>query len=291
MSIKITDLTKKYGKNTVLKSISLEFQEEKIYGLLGRNGVGKSTLLNIISNRIFKTSGEVLVDGEHAEENANAQQKIFLMSETNLYPESMKAAEIIKWTKEFYPDTDEKFAFELAKKFSLDTDKKFSALSTGQRTIIKFIVAISSKAKYTFLDEPVLGLDANHRELLYKTIIEEYAKNPRTIVISTHLIEEIATIIENVVILHECKVVMAESTENLLEKGYSVKGNSAEVEEFIKDKNCLGVEKVGTVAVAYLLEKRPENISKNIEVSGLNLQKIFVKLTGGESWVWDWKMH
>ena len=120
-------------------------------------------------------------------------------------------------------------------------------------------------------------------QLLYKTIIEEYAENPRTIVISTHLIEEIATIIENVVVLHDCKVVLSESTENLLEKGYSVKGNSTEVEEFIKDKNCLGVEKVGTVAVAYLLEKRPENISKNIEVSGLNLQKIFVKLTGGES--------
>ena len=83
--------------------------------------------------------------------------------------------------------------------------------------------------------------------------------------------------------LHDCKVVLSESTENLLEKGYSVKGNSTEVEEFIKDKNCLGVEKVGTVAVAYLLEKRPENISKNIEVSGLNLQKIFIKLTGGES--------
>lgn len=282
MSIKIINLTKKYGKNTVLKSISLEFEEEKIYGLLGRNGVGKSTLLNIVSNRIFKTSGEVLVDGEDAEENAKVQQKIFLMSETNLYPETMKVAEIIKWTKDFYSETDTDLAFELAKKFSLDTSKKFSALSTGQRTIIKFIVSISSNAKYTFLDEPILGLDANHRELLYKTIIEEYAKSPRTIVISTHLIEEIATVIENVVILHDCKVVMAESTENLLNKGYSITGNISDIEEFTKDKNCLSVEKIGEFAVAYLLDQRPKDISKNIEISGLNLQKIFIKLTGGE---------
>lgn len=287
MSIKITDLTKKYGENTVLKSISLEFEEEKIYGLLGRNGVGKSTLLNIISNRIFKTSGEVLVDGEIAEENTKAQRKVFLMSETNLYPETMKVAEIIKWTKDFYTETDVDFAFELAKKFSLDTGKKFSAFSTGQRTIIKFIVAISSNAKYTFLDEPVLGLDANHRELLYKTIIEEYAKNPRTIIISTHLIEEIATIIENVVILHECKVVMAESTEKLLNKGYSAMGSISDIENFIKDKNCLAVEKMGGFATAYLLDKRPETINENIEISGLNLQKIFIKLTGGEGLEWN----
>lgn len=286
MSIKITDLTKKYGKNMVLESISLEFEEEKIYGLLGRNGVGKSTLLNIISNRIFKTCGEVLVDGENAEENPKAQEKLFLMSETNLYPESMRASEIINWTKNFYPETDVDFAFELAKRFSLDTNKKFSALSTGQRTIIKFIVAISSKAKYTFLDEPVLGLDANHRELLYKTIIEEYAKNPRTIVISTHLIEEIATIIENVVILHNCKVVMAESTENLLNKGYSVTGSISDIEDFVKDRNCLTVEKIGGFATAYLLDKRPEIINEKIDISGLNLQKIFVKLTDGEGSMW-----
>lgn len=291
MSIKITDLTKKYGKNTVLKAISLEFEEEKIYGLLGRNGVGKSTLLNIISNRIFKTSGEVLVDGEVAEENANAQQKIFLMGEINLYPESMKVSEIIKWTKEFYPETDTEFASELAKKFSIDTSKKFGTFSTGQRTIIKFITAISSNAKYTFLDEPILGLDANHRELLYKTVIEEYAKNPRTIVISTHLIEEIATVIENVVILHDCKVVLSESTEKLLNKGYSAKGNLSDIEEFIKNKNCLGVEKIGGFAVAYLLDEKPENGDKNIEIAGLNLQKIFIKLTGGEGAKWDWKAH
>ena len=283
MSIKITELTKKYRKNLVLNAISLEFREETIYGLLGRNGVGKSTLLNIISNRIFKNSGEVLVDGEAAEENAKAQEKIFLMSETNLYPETMKCSEIIKWTKEFYPDTDIDLANELAKKFSLDISKKFGALSTGQRTIIKLVAAISSNAKYTFLDEPVLGLDANHRELFYKILIEEYTRNPRTFVISTHLIEEVATVIESLVVIHDCKVVMAESTENLLNKGYSATGNISDVEEFVKNKNCLAIENMGGFATAYLLDEKPEKIDENIKISSINLQKIFIKLTGGES--------
>ena len=283
MSIKITELTKKYRKNLVLNAISLEFKEETIYGLLGRNGVGKSTLLNIISNRIFKNSGEVLVDGEVAEENAKAQEKIFLMSETNLYPETMKCSEIIKWTKEFYPDTDIDLANKLAKKFSLDISKKFGALSTGQRTIIKLVAAISSNAKYTFLDEPVLGLDANHRELFYKILIEEYTRNPRTFVISTHLIEEVATVIESLVVIHDCKVVMAESTENLLNKGYSATGNISDVEEFVKNKNCLAIENMGGFATAYLLDEKPEKIDENIKISSINLQKIFIKLTGGES--------
>ena len=287
MSIKITELTKKYRKNLVLNAISLEFKEETIYGLLGRNGVGKSTLLNIISNRIFKNSGEVLVDGEVAEENAKAQEKIFLMSETNLYPETMKCSEIIKWTKEFYPDTDTDLANELAKKFSLDTSKKFGALSTGQRTIIKLVAAISSNAKYTFLDEPVLGLDANHRELFYKILIEEYTRNPRTFVISTHLIEEVATVIESLVVIHDCKVVMAESTENLLNKGYSATGNISDVEEFVKNKNCLAIENMGGFATAYLLDEKPEKIDENIKISSINLQKIFIKLTGGESSEWN----
>lgn len=282
MSIEVKNLTKKYGKSLALDSVSLEFEENKIYGLLGRNGAGKSTLLNIISNRIFKTSGEVILDGEDVTENKKAQSKIFLMSETNLYPASMKVSEMIRWTKKFYPETDTELALSLAKKFSLDLKKKFSSLSTGQRTIAKIIAAISSNASYTFLDEPILGLDANHRELFYKVLIESYSENPRTIVISTHLIEEIATIIEEVIIIGNGKVVMKDNTENLLQKGYTATGKTEQIEELVKDKNCIKLEKVGAVSVAFILDDKETDIPENIEISGMNLQKLFVKLTGEE---------
>lgn len=282
MSIEIKNLTKKYGKNLALDGVSLTLEENKIYGLLGRNGAGKSTLLNIISNRIFKTGGEALLDGEDICENAKAQSQIFLMSETNLYPNSMKVSEIIKWTKKFYPDTNTDLAFDLAKKFSLDTKEKNSSLSTGQRTIIKFIAAVSSNAKYTFLDEPVLGLDANHRELFYKVILEEYAENPRTFVISTHLIEEVTALLEQVIIIDSGKITMIDSTENLLQKGYTATGNSKDIEEFVKNKECLGIDKVGSVGVAYILGEKEKNVPENIEITGMNLQKLFIKLTGEE---------
>ncbi len=282
MSIEIKSLTKKYGKNKALDDVSITFEENKIYGLLGRNGAGKSTLLNIISNRIFKTDGIVTLDGVDTCENSKAQSQIFLMSETNLYPNSMKISEMIKWTKKFYPETNTELAFDLAKKFSLDAKKNFGSLSTGQRTIAKIIVAISSNAKYTFLDEPVLGLDANHREMFYKTLIQEYSNSPRTFVISTHLIEEIATLLEEVIIIDSGKVVLCDSTENLLQKGYTATGKTEQIEGFVKDKNVIGLEKVGAVSVAYILGDKETDIPENLEITGLNLQKLFVKLTDGE---------
>lgn len=282
MSIEIKSLTKKYGKKLALQNVTVTFEENKIYGLLGRNGAGKSTLLNIISNRIFKTSGEVLVDGEEAVENGNAQRKIFLMSETNLYPNSMKISEMIKWTKKFYSETDTDLANDLTKKFSLDGKQKFGSLSTGQRTMAKLIMAVSSNAKYTFLDEPALGLDANHRELLNKVIIEAYTNSPRTFIISTHLIEEIAPLIEEVVILDKGSVKLCDSTENLLQKGYTATGKTEQIEGFVKDKNLIGLEKVGAVSVAYILGDKGKDIPEFIEITGLNLQKLFVELTNEE---------
>lgn len=98
MSIEVKNVTKNYGSTCALDHVSLKFEENKIYGLLGRNGAGKTTLLNIISNRIFASEGEVLIDGLPARENDMAQQKIYLMSEKDYYPEKAKIKDIFRWT-------------------------------------------------------------------------------------------------------------------------------------------------------------------------------------------------
>ncbi len=278
--IEIKGVTKSYKGTTALNNVSITFEENKIYGLLGRNGAGKSTLLKIISNRIFSDFGEVLIDGEPAMENDNALKKIYIMSESNLYPPKMKIKNIFKWTKEFYPDFDVDYANTLAKEFGLNVNKNTRSLSTGYNSIFKIIIALSVNTPYVFLDEPVLGLDANHRDMFYRFLIEKYAENPFCCVISTHLIEEVSTVIEDVVIIKEGNIIKNQSRDSLLESGYTVSGSSTVVDSYISDKNVIGTDSIGGLKTAYVLGRVDStSIPSGLEITKMDLQKLFVQLT------------
>lgn len=123
------------------------------------------------------------------------------MSEADLYDRDLKVKDHFKWTNRFYTDFDLEKAFELSQKFNLDTNKRFKALSKGYQSIFKLIIALSLNVPYVIFDEPVLGLDANHRELFYSLLLKEFENNERTLIIATHLIEEVSNIIEEVVLI------------------------------------------------------------------------------------------
>jgi len=279
-SIEVRNITKTFGNVHALQDISLEFEEKKIYGLLGRNGAGKTTLLNIISNRLFPDSGEVLVDGETAFENDSAQGRIYMMGEKNYYPQGMKIKDVFRWTQEFYPSFDRSYAYNLAEKFGLNTEKKVKELSTGYTSIFKIAIALSINIPYILADEPVLGLDANHRLLFYKTLIESYNENPRTIIISTHLIDEVANVIEDIVIIDKGKILKKQSCEELLSQGYTVTGSAGAIDSFVAGKNVIGSDSLGGLKTAYILGTiNKSEVPSGLEVSKLDLQKLFVQLT------------
>ncbi len=281
--IEVKHVTKRFGDTCALDDVSLSFGERKIYGLLGRNGAGKSTLLNLISNRIFADQGEVLVNGLPATENDKAQQQIYLMSEQSLYPERMKIKEAFHWTKQYYPNFDLAYAQNLAAKFQLDTKKRVRSLSTGYASIFKIVLALSVNAPFVLLDEPVLGLDANHRDLFYKALLEKYGDDPCTMVISTHLIEEVSGIIEDIVILNGGKSICQESCESLLAKGYTVSGKASLVDAFIEGKKVLGTDSLGGLKTAYVMESPiPKDMPMELEITKPDLQKLFIQLTNGE---------
>jgi len=278
--IEVRNVSKAFGNVHALQDISLKFEEKKIYGLLGRNGAGKTTLLNVITNRIFPDSGEVLVDGETAHENDFAQGKIYLMGEKNLYPKGMKIKDIFRWTKEFYPSFDRDYAQGLAEKFGLSTEKRVKDLSTGYTSIFKIVIALSVDIPYILADEPVLGLDANHRHLFYKTLLESYTDNPRTIVVSTHLIDEVANVIEDIVIIDQGKILKNQPCAELLGQGYTITGSTKAIDSFIEDKEVIGSDSLGGLKTAYILGSIAKGaVPPGLEVSKLDLQRLFVQLT------------
>ncbi len=281
--IEVKNVTKTFGRVTALRDVSVRFEEEKIYGLLGRNGAGKSTLFNLITNRIFPDAGEVLVDGEKSAENDKALQKIFMMSEKNYYPENMRISEVLRWTGEFYKNCDQQYAKDLALRFGLDLRKKVKGLSTGYSSIFKIILTLSSNAPYLLFDEPILGLDANHRDLFYKVLLEKYAERPCTMILSTHLIEEVSGVIEDVVIINEGEVLRQESREELLSSAFMLSGTAAAVDQFVEGKKILGEEHFGGLKTVYLGEEIDKStIPENLELSKMDLQKYFIKLTNDE---------
>jgi ABC-2 type transport system ATP-binding protein len=278
--IELKNITKNFGNISALKNVSLKFEQNKIYGLLGRNGAGKSTLLNIITSRIFPDSGEVIIDGEKAMENDRALKKVYLMNEKILYPEGMRIREVFKWSQEFYPNFNITYANKLAEKFDLNTKKKVKELSTGYSSIFKIITALSVNTPYILLDEPVLGLDANNRDNFYRTLIENYNDSPKTIIISTHLIEEAANVVENIIIIKNGEILKNESCEELLSKGYTVTGSTAAVDRFIADKSIIGSDSLGGLKTAYIWGKiDKDGFPEDLEATRLDLQKLFIKLT------------
>lgn len=215
MAIEIRNLRKSFGGAYALDDVTLSFGDNKIYGLLGNNGAGKTTLLNIITGRYLADSGQVLVDGLSAPDNDAALGQIYMLGEKRYYPDNMRVKEALGISGWFYPDFDAAYAAELAERFQLPLKKKITALSTGYASIFKIVVALAVNTPYLLLDEPVLGLDAQHRDMFYKALLVRYAERPSTIVISTHLIAEVANIIEHTVIIRAGRIIRDAPQETL----------------------------------------------------------------------------
>ena len=277
MSIEIKNVSKSYGATLALENFSVTFAPGRIYGLLGRNGAGKTTLLNAITGRIFADGGSVTVDGTIVLENDGALGKIYMMSEQMLYPEKMKVKDAFRWTKQFYPGFDEMYAMNLAERFKLNVNQTAKSLSTGYASIFKLITALATNAPYILLDEPVLGLDANHRDLFYRVLLEKYSEKPFTAVLSTHLVEEISGLVEQVVIVKDGKLLYDEQASELLKKGYTASGPAAAVDAYIAGKHVIGQDALGGLKSAYILGE-PQDVP-GIEITKMDLQKLFVQLT------------
>lgn len=280
--LKISHLSKKFGRRVILDDVSFTLEPAKIYGLLGRNGAGKSTLLNLISNRIFPTSGSIKL-GDQEVNTDQTLDKIFLIGEDNLYYKQVKINQMFDLADGAYGNFDYQNAEQMLKQFELDGNQKFAKLSTGQKTAAKISLALNVDADYIFLDEPVLGLDANHREIFYQELIKSYQKRPRTIVLSTHLIDEIQQLVEHAILIDRHRVLEDADVQDLLDRAYDISGPAKLVDQYTEGLNVLSTTDLGNIRTAHVFDQLPEDriLPDQVQIGHYDLQHLFIYLTNG----------
>ncbi|PDY84555.1 ATP-binding cassette domain-containing protein [Bacillus cereus] len=286
-ALETKDLTKKYKKKLAVNEVTISLEEHKIYGLLGRNGAGKTTLLNLLAGQIISSSGSVAVFGENVFENSKAMQNICFVKVKENINLSSKVKDVFYLCNMFYENWDQEYAEELIKKFQLSAKEKYYDLSHGMQTIVGIIKGLASRAPITIFDEPTTGLDAAHRELFYELLLEDYSEYPRTIILSTHLVEEVSHVIENVIILKEGSLAVQSSVEDFLEKGHIISGHKDKVTNFLMGKNVVKQELYGNKEISAIWEDLSARDYELIETEGLEidrvtLQKLFIYLTDNE---------
>lgn len=277
MAIEFQHITKTFGDTRALEDVSLTLEEGKIYGLLGNNGAGKSTLLNILTGRLCPDSGTVTVDGAPAGSDA-ALSRLFLVGEKNLYPDDMKVKRALDTAELFYPDFDRAYAENLAQQFGLPLNKKINGLSTGYGSIFRIVLGLSVNTPYVLFDEPVLGLDAQHRDLFYKLLVQKYAENPCTLVISTHLIAEVADLIEHTVIIRKGRILQNAPTEALTAACWAVSGPAGLVDSWAAGRNVLTTTALGGLKTVCVRGAVEEDLPAGLERRRVGLQEYFISL-------------
>ena len=287
--LKAEGLCKSYGKTEVLHNLDLEIQPGKIYGLIGRNGAGKTTLLGILTAQNTKDSGAVTYGGEPVWENQKALDHICFSRElqATLFsgPNNLKVKHYLRSAAIFYPNWDEEYAQRLVTEFKLDLKKKISQLSKGQMSMVTILIALASRADLTILDEPAAGLDVVMRERFYQLLLEDFAQTGRTFVVSTHIIEEAASVFEQVIILDQGRILENCPTEELIDQFRYISGRDDVVDQACAGLEVLSVHQMGrhkTAAVrgSAAQLRAAQDSGADVDISPMNLQNVFVALCG-----------
>lgn len=284
VAIKVKNVSKSFNDSVILDDISIDFYENKIYGLLGKNGVGKTTLLNIITKQLISKSGTIEIFGQNINESDDVLDKLCIVREREFPENDILIKELFNTYSYFYKDYDKNLQEKLCDYFELDSKKSYRKLSRGMKSIVSNIIGICSNASITIFDEPTIGLDADNRNEFYKILLDSYIKNPRTIILSTHLINEVENLIENVVIIHKGKVIVDDSIDNISQKSFYISGDKSDLENLKCLKNTTPDKSFGSKQVyKYYGDINEDDLkfieSLNINLETMNLQDMFVHLT------------
>ena len=223
--VKCNNLCKKFDDKQDLNNINLSIPKGKIIGLLGKNGMGKTTLIKLINDLLTPTSGEVLINGEKP--GVNSKKIISYLPERTYLDKNMNVSQIITFFNEFYDNFNEEKAIKLLKDLDLDINLKINKMSKGMQEKLQLILVMSREAELYILDEPLGGVDPATRDYILDTILLNFNEGA-SLIISTHIISDVERILDDVIFIDKGEIILTSSADELRKK------ESASIDEIFR---------------------------------------------------------
>ncbi len=271
-AVETRTLTKHYRDVTAIDGVDLTLASGRIHGLLGRNGAGKTTLMKLLTGQIFASSGSLEVLGANPVENPQVLSRTCFIQESQKYPDGFRPLDVLRIAGGLYPHWDEQLARELVVDFRLPEKRVIKKLSRGQLSAVGIIIGLASRAPLTFFDEPYLGLDAVARRLFFDRLLADFSEHPRTVVLSTHHIDEVANLLEHVVLLDAGRVVLDEETETLQSAAIEISGRADEVLQVAANAEVLHRQVIGSLATVTV--HAAEHLAQRARAAGLQVSPV-----------------
>ncbi|MFN7250490.1 MAG: ABC transporter ATP-binding protein [Anaerobacillus sp.] len=283
--IECNGLTKTYGTGKAINRLSFTIEQNKITGLIGRNGAGKTTLLKIIAGFLRPTSGEVTVFSENPFNNLKVSQNLIFIDDNMTLPQSLCLMDILHSASKFYGNWDMELATKLFEYFSLNPDTLQQNLSKGMKSTFNSIIGLASRCPLTIFDEPTTGMDASVRKDFYRALLKDYLEHPRTILLSSHHLNEIEDLIEDVLLIKEGEKHLHISVDELRQSAVALSGKIEAVNHWTVGKEIIYKKTVGTDRVYvvvyhnFLQEELDKARLSGVEVSSVSAEDVCVYLT------------
>jgi ABC-2 type transport system ATP-binding protein len=238
----------------------------------------KTTLMKMIAGHINASSGSIEIDGKSVSTAKMPDTVSFIESKAAQFNTTLD--NLIRMASGLDSEFSAESAHRMAKRFHLDTGKKYRQLSFGMQTMFSTLLSLASNRKIILLDEPLLGLDAIMRNKFYNLINDGFEHHPRTILISTHMIDEMTKSAEELLILDKGKIMFRSAIGDIEEKAYSITGASEFVAPVLKNLNVISSKTIGGHTTAYIYDKAV--IPAALAVQPIGLQEFFINLVGGD---------
>jgi ABC-2 type transport system ATP-binding protein len=270
-AIDIQSVTRRFGRTTALSGMSFSAEAGSILGLFGRNGAGKTTIMSIIAGQDRPTSGRVEVLGREPFENESVLSQISYVRDNQRYPDDYKLHHVLRIAPDFAPNWNADVAAELVEGFRIPQKTKIKKFSRGQLSSVAIVLGIAARASVTLLDEPYLGLDITARALFHDVLIRDYAAHPRTIVLSTHLIEEAERLFDRIVIVDRGRVVVDSDRDEVPNLAFTLSGTADAVVRLVRERTVLRSNTIGGLRSVTVRGATDEALAAEARASGVQI--------------------